>query len=168
METQANKSMIEDQKEYTTATFIHLSTLLKYIFPFANYIAPILIWTFNKEKPFVDEHGRQAINFQLSMLVYSLVIGLASIPFIIFFAGDIMTIMETVDRNGGEFSMNNLQNISGYVMLFGLFILLLIVQFVFELFAVINASIHASRGQQYQYPLSIPFIRTHSNKIHAE
>ena len=168
METQANNSMIESEREYTTATFIHLSTFLKYIFPFANYIAPVLIWTYNKEKPFVDEHGRQAINFQLSMLVYSLVIGLGCIPFIIFFAGDFIGIMESVDGNGGEFSMINLQNISGYLMLFGLFVLLFIVQFVFELFAVLNASIHASRGQQYRYPLSIPFIKTHSNKIHSK
>ena len=60
----------ENQKN--VSAFIHLSTFLKYFFPFANFIAPLLIWTFNKEKAFVDEHGKQAINFQLSVLIYTL------------------------------------------------------------------------------------------------
>src|SRR5690554_1266871 len=121
METQDSLNLTENRKEFTTATFIHLSTLLKYFFPFANYIAPILIWTFNKEKPFIDEHGKQAINFQLSMLVYSIVIGLGCIPFIIVFAGDILTIMETVKHNEGDFSISTIKNLSGYAMLFALF-----------------------------------------------
>jgi hypothetical protein len=165
METKANSKMIDTRKDFTTATFIHLSTLLKYFFPFANYIAPILIWTFNKERPFVDEHGRQAINFQLSMLVYTLLIGLGLIPFIIIFAGDIITIIQTVEYNGGDFTINNIRNLSGYALLFGLFVLLFITKFVFELYAVISASINASRGEHYKYPLSIPFIKTHSKSI---
>lgn len=164
METQDSLNLTENRKEFTTATFIHLSTLLKYFFPFANYIAPILIWTFNKEKPFIDGHGKQAINFQLSMLVYSIVIGLGCIPFIIVFAVDILTIMETVKHNGGDFSISTIKNLSGYAMLFALFVLLFVAKFVFELYAVISASIHASRGKLYRYPLSIPFIGTHSDK----
>lgn len=169
METQAHQSTFEDGKEqFTTATLIHLSTLSKYFFPFANFIAPILIWTYNKEKPFVDEHGRQAINFQLSMLIYTLIIGLACIPLIVFFAGNFISIMESVDRHGGSFSINNIQNLSGYVLLFGIFLLMLMALFVFELYAVINAAIHASRGQLYQYPLSIAFIKTNVNKNHSK
>lgn len=157
----------ENQKN--TSTFIHLSTFLKYFFPFANYIAPILIWTFNKEKAFVDEHGKQAINFQLSTLVYTILIGLICLPFIIIFATDFITLIETIDHNSGEFSINNIQNLSGYILLFGLAILLLLALFIFELYAVINATIHASRGQLYKYPLCIPFIKTNpKNPIQNE
>lgn len=148
----------ENQKN--TSAFIHLSTFLKYFFPFANFIAPLLIWTFNKEKAFVDEHGKQAINFQLSVLIYTILIGLICLPFFIIFATDFVSLIETIDNSGGEFSVNNIQNLSGYILLFGLAILLLLALFIFELYAVINASIHASRGLLYQYPLSIPFIKT--------
>ena len=168
MEIHANKNKIENAREFTTATFIHLSTLLKYFFPFANYIAPILIWTYNKDKSFVDEHGKEAINFQLSMLVYSLIIFLGCIPFIILFAGDFMDILQIMENNGGYFSMNNIQNLSGYALLFALLVLLLVVLFFFELYAVINAAIHASRGLQYRYPFSIPFIKTHSSKNRSQ
>lgn len=156
-------TVTENQKN--VSAFIHLSTFLKYFFPFANFIAPLLIWTFNKEKAFVDEHGKQAINFQLSVLVYTLLIGLICLPFFIIFATDFISLLETIDQNAGDFSVNNIQNLSGYILLFGLAILLLIALFIFELYAVINASIHASRGELYQYPLCIPFIKTNLKNL---
>jgi uncharacterized Tic20 family protein len=156
----------ENQKN--VSAFIHLSTFLKYFFPFANFIVPLLIWTFNKEKAFVDEHGKQAINFQLSVLIYTILIGLICLPFFIIFATDFISLIETIDHSAGDFSMSNIQNLSGYILLFGLAILLLVALFVFELYAVINASIHASRGQLYNYPLCIKFIKTNLNPIQNE
>lgn len=156
----------ENQKN--TSAFIHLSTFLKYFFPFANFIAPLLIWTFNKDKTFVDENGKQAINFQLSILVYIILICLICLPFFIIFATDFVSLLETINNSAGDFSVNNIQNLSGYILLFGLAILLLLGLFVFELYAVINASIHASRGQLYKYPLCIPFIKTNLNTIQNE
>jgi hypothetical protein len=159
-------TITENQKN--TSTFIHLSTFLKYFFPFANYIAPLMIWTFNKDKPFVDEHGKQAINFQLSVLVYTLFIGLICLPFFIIFATDFVSLIETLDHSSGAFSVTNIQNLSGFILLFGLAILLLLGLFVFELYAVINASIYASRGLLYKYPLCIPFIKTNLKTIQNE
>ncbi len=156
----------ENQKN--VSAFIHLSTFLKYFFPFANFIVPLLIWTFNKEKAFVDEHGKQAINFQLSVLIYTILIGLICLPFFIIFATDFISLIETIDHSAGDFSMSNIQNLSGYILLFGLAILLLVALFVFELYAVINASFHASRGQLYNYPLCIKFIKTNLNPIQNE
>ncbi|MCG2418282.1 DUF4870 domain-containing protein [Aequorivita sp. F47161] len=158
--TTSQMSAKEAENQKNTSTFIHLSTFLKYFFPFANFIAPLLIWTFNKNKVFVDEHGKQAINFQLSTLVYTILIGLICLPFIIIFATDFISLIETIDRNGGEFTFGTIKNLSGYMLLFGIAILLFLVLFIFELYAVINASIHASRGQLYQYPFCIPFIKT--------
>ncbi|NGX84855.1 DUF4870 domain-containing protein [Aequorivita sp. KMM 9714] len=156
-------TITENQKN--TSVFIHLSTFLKYFFPFANFIAPLLIWTFNKEKAFIDDHGKQAINFQLSTLLYTILIGLLCLPLIIIFASDIISLAESINLNDGMFSMNNIQNLSGYLLLISLVLILFLALFVFEIYAVINASIHASRGQLYKYPLNIPFIKTNSQKI---
>lgn len=161
------ETTISDNQKNTSA-FIHLSTLLKYFFPFANYIAPLLIWTFNKEKPFVDEHGKQAINFQLSVLIYTLLVGLICLPFFLIFATDFISLIDSLDHETWNFSANNIQNLSGYILLFGLAMVVLLGLFVFELYAVINASIHASRGLLYKYPLSIPFIKTNLNPIQNE
>jgi hypothetical protein len=56
------------------AMFCHLAGLagLSPILPFiGSAVAPLVIWQLKKdEMPFVDEQGRQAVNFQLSMLLY--------------------------------------------------------------------------------------------------
>ena len=129
--TISNQPVVVTENQKNTSAFIHLSTFLKYFFPFANFMVPLLIWTFNKEKHFVDEHGKQAINFQLSILVYTLLIGVICIPFFIVFATDFVSLIETIDHNAGDFSFNNIQNLSGYILLFGIAILLLLGLFVF-------------------------------------
>lgn len=138
---------------------VHLSTFSKFFFPFGNFFAPLLIWSFNKEKIFVDEHGRQAINFQLSILVYTLLIGLLCIPFFLMFATDFVSLVETIEHTVGEISMNKITNLSGFVLLFSIAALLLFGIFIFELYAVISATSYAAKGEFYNYPLSIPFIK---------
>jgi uncharacterized Tic20 family protein len=42
-----------------------------------NVIAPLIIWQIKKDDyPFVNEQGKEAVNFQISMLIYGLVAGL--------------------------------------------------------------------------------------------
>jgi len=42
-----------------------------------NIIAPLIIWQVKKDDyPFVDEQGKEAFNFQLSILIYGIVSGL--------------------------------------------------------------------------------------------
>ena len=75
METTSNKNL---------AAFTHLSTLTQYCIPFGNYIFPILIWSSNKSKSeFIDYNGKQVINFQLSMFLYSLILAVIAIPILI-------------------------------------------------------------------------------------
>lgn len=148
----------ENQKNI--AALIHLSTFSKFLFPFGNFVAPLLLWTVNKDKPFVNEHGRQAVNFQLSILIYTLLIGIICLPFFVIFAPDFVSLIDAVDDHWHQVTVNNLTNLSGYAVLFLIVALLLFGLFVFELYAVINATVHANRGELYKYPLSIPFIKT--------
>ena len=153
-------SISENQK--TTGAFIHISTFLKYFFPFANFFAPLLIWTANKEKPFIDEHGRQAINFQLSILLYTIFIGVLCIPFFVIFAADFISLVDAIDHSVNEIRVQEIKNLSGYFLLFSIVALLLFGIFVFELYAVISATMHAAKGKLYKYPLSISFIKLNS------
>jgi uncharacterized Tic20 family protein len=152
--------IMETTSEKNTATFTHLSTLTQYFIPFGNYIFPILIWTSYKDKSeFVNHHGKQTLNFQLSLLLYTLVLALIAIPiFLTVFLQNIP--MEAVFNNEDLFIRNfdfqgNIGLISiglTAVLLFGL------LKFV-EFFLVIYASIKASNGELYKYPLTIPFIK---------
>ena len=44
-----------------------------YVFPLGNVIAPLVVWLMKKDQmPFVDDQGKEAINFQISMVIYTI------------------------------------------------------------------------------------------------
>jgi uncharacterized protein len=56
--------------ERTWAMLAHLSALLGMIVPFGNVIAPFLIWRARRDQSaFVGEHAKEALNFNLSVLL---------------------------------------------------------------------------------------------------
>lgn len=64
---------------------VHLASLCFFI-PFGNIIVPIVIWTMKKEAmPFVDRQGKEAINFQITVIIACIglavtIIGMILIP----------------------------------------------------------------------------------------
>lgn len=55
------------------AMICHLSALAGFLIPFGNLLGPILVWQLKrKEFAFVDDQGKEAVNFQLSVFLYSL------------------------------------------------------------------------------------------------
>ncbi|TDW47272.1 hypothetical protein EV144_105291 [Flavobacterium sp. 270] len=151
---------MEKTSEKNTATFTHLSTLSQYIIPFGNYIFPILIWTSYKDKSeFVNHHGKQTLNFQLSLLLYTLVLALIAIP--IFITVVLQNIpMEAVFNDENFIIRNfNFQGNIGLISVGVTAVLLFGLLKVVEFFLVIYASIKASNGEYYKYPMTIPFIK---------
>jgi len=151
METTNNKNL---------ATFTHLSALSQYCIPFGNYIFPLLIWSTNKDKSeFIDYNGKQVLNFQLSIFLYSLVLAMIAIPIILF------TIFSNVPLetlvNDHDFMRNHLsvENITGIVIVAIIAILLFVGLKVTEFFLIIYASVKTSNGEKYEYPLTIPFLK---------
>jgi len=60
--------------ERTYSMFTHLTLLAVHFLPFP-VIAPLVMWLIKRDQsPFVDDHGREAINFQISLLIYALVV----------------------------------------------------------------------------------------------
>jgi uncharacterized protein len=50
--------------------FAHLSALIGFIIPFGNVIGPLVIWlTKGKEIEFVATEAKEALNFQITMLL---------------------------------------------------------------------------------------------------
>jgi uncharacterized Tic20 family protein len=155
-----NSTITENQKNVAAA--MHLSTFTKYFFPFGNFIAPLLLWTFNKEKAFVDDHGKQAINFQLSVFLYTLLIGMISLPFVLIFATDFISLIDTIDHTVNIVTLREIKSVSASIIVIFIATMLFIGLFIFELYAVISATMAASKGNLYKYPLSISFIKTTS------
>ncbi len=61
------------QDERMWGMFCHLSALSMFIIPFGSIIGPLIIWSMKKyEYPFVNEQGKAALNFHISLAIYML------------------------------------------------------------------------------------------------
>lgn len=70
-----------DEKQW--AMLCHLSCFSGWIIPFGNLVAPIVIWQMKKDTmPFVDQHGKEAVNFQITMFIATIVAALSTLVII--------------------------------------------------------------------------------------
>ena len=146
-----------DNHQKNIATFIHLSTFSRFIIPLGNFIGPIILWVSNKDKSeFVDSHGKQAINFQISILLYAIILGTISIPFFIF---NIFSGFDFIDFHGLHDFHLNIGKPSPLLYIGGALGGLAILGFVLEVVFIIKASLKARDGELYQYPFTINFIK---------
>lgn len=61
--------------ERTYALFLHLSLLGHFVLPVFSFVITVILWQVKKsESPFLDDHGREATNFQLSYAVYTVIL----------------------------------------------------------------------------------------------
>jgi uncharacterized protein len=86
-----------------------------------HILGPLIIWLVKRaDSPEIDAHGKESLNFQLSMLIYNVIAGILCI------------------------------------ILIGIPILILL--YLLNIIFVIVASIKASEGQLYRYPITIRFL----------
>ena len=110
------------ETERNWAMLCHLSAFAGYFFPFGGIIGPLICWLTRKdESQWVDQNGKQSMNFQLSITLYMvlaipLCFILIGIPIVIFL---------------------------GFL----------------EVICIIIASVKASKGEEFKYPVTIPFIQ---------
>jgi uncharacterized Tic20 family protein len=102
------------QQANTWAMFAHLASFSAYISGAGLVVGPLVIWLIKKDEfELVDDQGKEAVNFNLSVLIYSLVgvlfaltvIGLIiAIPlWIALFVGHLVfTIIAAVTANQGR------------------------------------------------------------------
>ena len=146
--------------EKNIATLLHLSTLSQYLIPFGNYIFPILIWSSKKnESEFVNYNGKQVLNFQLSMFLYTLLLLLIAVPIFIFTVLKNVTYDEVFNHQNVDFDNLNHENITGIVMLAIVAAIIFGFLKVIEFILIIYGAVKASNGEQYKYPLSISFFK---------
>jgi uncharacterized Tic20 family protein len=106
----------------TWCMLAHATALVGFLVPVAGHIVgPLIIWLSKRnDSPEIDAHGKESINFQISMLIWYCVAGLLCL------------------------------------ILIGIPILILL--HLLNIIFVIVASIQASEGKLYRYPLSLRLI----------
>lgn len=89
--------------------FAHLSALVGFIIPFGNIIGPLIIWQVRKDDPFVADAGKEALNFQITIIIAAFVcfllmfifIGVLLLP-LVGIAALVLTVIGGIKANSGE------------------------------------------------------------------
>jgi uncharacterized Tic20 family protein len=108
---------VTESQARTWNMLCHLSALSGYVIPFGNVIGPLLVWQIKKnEIPSVEEHGKAALNFQLTVLIalfasiiamvalWIVCIGVLFIPVVVAIGicGIVFAIIAGIKANNGE------------------------------------------------------------------
>jgi uncharacterized Tic20 family protein len=101
---------MEETQERTWGLITHLSALAGFIVPFGHIIGPLVVWLIKKdESPFVDDQGKEAINFQISMTLYAVIAAILILVIIGIFLligigilDIVLVIIAAVKANAGE------------------------------------------------------------------
>jgi len=82
MEDSNSLYAMSESDERNWSLFSHLGMFFNLFIPFGSILTPLLIWQINKDKSeFVADHAKEALNFQLTMLI--IYIGCALMCFIL-------------------------------------------------------------------------------------
>ena len=134
-------SQSEERNENLWLVIMHLSCI------FSNLIIPLIIWSWKKDHSYrVNRHGRDVINFQITillMLFAALLLFLLSIPILIFTEGVVAS---------GDFDRQ------AVILIFCSLIPMILIGIFTTYQGVVNA-IRVLTDKPYRYPLSIPFIK---------
>ncbi|MDX6746861.1 DUF4870 domain-containing protein [Polaribacter sp. PL03] len=143
---------MRQNNQNTNAFLIHISAFAGFIFPFGHIITPLIAWQTLKERsPFLDEQGKEAVNFNLSYTLYSFILTVAFIPFAF---GTFFRNIDNFDNFhiNFDFNTNSFLGFIGFGTVTGIIYLVGIA-------LVIIASIKAKEGENYKYPFTIKFIK---------
>ena len=141
------------------AMLCHLASFLGLIlvfiglppFAFTNIIGPLIVWLMKKdEDEFINAHGKESLNFQISMTIYGIIL------MIVFLA--ILFMLVSIGVISGASNSGSIGFLFGIVSFFGTLALGIVIGLL-QLILVIVAAVKASNGQFYRYPLTIRFLK---------
>jgi uncharacterized Tic20 family protein len=133
----------EQSQERTWAMLCHLSALSGLVgVPMGQLIGPVIVWLVKKDEyETVDRHGRNVINFQLSVTLYSLAaLVLVAALFGLTWLGP------------GNEDLNLIVPLIAIAATLGLF-------WAISLICTVLAAIQAYNGDWFRYPFAIRFLR---------
>ena len=85
----AARAATVDEMARNSAVVAHLSTFAGLVVPFGSVIGPLAVWLTRRDRdPFIDQAGREALNFGITIAIYGSVLLVAAlmlvgIPFLI-------------------------------------------------------------------------------------
>jgi len=118
--------------------FCHLAALAGFVvrFPGGSILGPLILWLIKREhSAYVNEQGKEAINFQITMSILGLAVVVLMMGSIFYFDGFFRSRMH----------------------LFGSFLFLILV--LADLILIVMAAIATNKGEPWRYPFALRLIK---------
>ena len=95
-------------EERSWGMLAHLSSIIAILLGGLSFIGPLIVWLVKKDQsPFVADQGKEALNFQIAVLLASLICGvtciLAILIPVIIVANIVFSIMAAMEANKGVY-----------------------------------------------------------------
>ena len=117
--------------QQTWRVLAHASAFIQ-LLGIPSVVGPLVVWLIRRDDPVVEPHAREALNFQLSLLIY-------------FIGGVVIAFIAALTIVG--------------LILTVFIIITLIALFLAELIFALLGTLAASRGEMYTYPLNLNLIK---------
>jgi uncharacterized protein len=124
-------SVAPRRSNHQLAVLCHILSFAGYVVPFGHILGPLIMWLMKREEPAVDAHGKESVNFQIAITIYT-------------FSAVVLWIALTV-------FLGPVGLVFGILAFVGLAL--------FDIISVVRGAIAASRNEPFRYPLSIRLIR---------
>ena len=115
----------DDSRGWAVAA--HLSALLAMVVALA-FLGPLIVYLAKKDDPYVRRHAAEALNFNLSCLIYAFVVGLVLFVSVLLLVGLLLVIPALIAAAALWFAL------------------------------ICVAAVKAGQGEDYRYPLTIRFV----------
>lgn len=98
------------QEQKTWGMIAHLASLSGFIIPLGNVLGPLVVWLIKKDTmPFVDDQGKEALNFNITVFLAAVVGGILTLVLIgllvllaVGIAWLVLTIIAAMKANEGQ------------------------------------------------------------------
>jgi uncharacterized Tic20 family protein len=146
---------MQEQEERTWATLVHLGGIMgsMIVSSVGSILGALIIWLIKRnDSKFVDEQGKEALNFQITICIVNAILGIIGAIRIGFWSFNSMffnnRILDFSDLNSMVFN-------SGFYLIESLTLLLWVINIIFS---IIGAT-RANKGIPYRYPVSLRFVK---------
>ena len=132
--------MEPDRDARLWAVLAHLAALAAVTsIPLAHILGPLVVWLIKRqEHPFVDDQGKEALNFQISLTIYALVGAAVLVP---------LAILGAVVPGAPGIVLIPIAVLAGVALI------------TFALVMIIVGAMRANEGVAFRYPLTLRLIR---------
>jgi uncharacterized Tic20 family protein len=96
--------------ERTWGMLCHLIAFAGFVFPFGNIIGPLIVWQIRRQEfEFVDDQGKESVNFQITVTIAGIIAAALTFVFIgiplaiaLGIFDIVIVIIATIQANNGE------------------------------------------------------------------